>query len=698
MSASYFNMTYSDVVEFAKKYFLMEESDVAETIKTKLTFGTDKYRLVAILGALEPWLDKYKDITEDDLKRKIGRVIFKKLNYSSFNEFESPSATRTRLYSLFEATTKKGINPYEILYVTVLTQGELFLNDYGYFDSDKARIGQFDIVFATLKNKLKLEDRKIVSMYERCSSLIYKVNTLKINNNFDTVRAFHLVRRIPYQNALGYKDENIYLFNESEVVEIFRNNPSLFTLTNNRIIEAYKYVAEKATNYILEHRKKGENYRKVDVMHDWILNNSSVLTIKVEEMKKKESALYNELSKYFSKEDTEEILSSLFNNPTNISYINKISAENFFGKVDNYQSNYQKVINLIVENLGEEQAKGYFKNVKTIYGVNSAKLEKLFINIKGLDALQGTNLFQKFISSGDAIVPYLETNKTEDVIEKLKTNKILEPVKLYNMTKREIAQEFYRVFAGKKAEQGFNELERLLNINYENECLIKSLNDIYKNIDMLAELFGVKEVDEYDRHIRASVPQIKNDIELQGKIVNLGDKILGLLHLYAGKVRDVYKKYEPDEIDLAMKKYEDDIKMLRQEADDYIAQNMVEAKKHYKNPEELAETFKANTADKIKLSSSPRQQIKGFVKKFGKDLLKPVTTSLMRMEEQVFQPSLFDFGLLQEEDSSYVCDVQFPSATDEKYAKFLKRIKKQYGEVAKIVKSLGNKDDEIIIR
>ena len=139
MAPNFLDMNYHDIVDFAKKYFLMEESDVRQALINKITSTGDRYRLVAILGALKPSFELFVNETEDDLKRKIGRVIFSKLNYKNFDANETSIGTRKRLFSLFDATTKKGINPYEIVYVTVLTQGELFLNDEWTNDEFKAR-------------------------------------------------------------------------------------------------------------------------------------------------------------------------------------------------------------------------------------------------------------------------------------------------------------------------------------------------------------------------------------------------------------------------------------------------------------------------------------------------------------------------------------------------------------------------------
>ena len=698
MAPNFLDMNYHDIVDFAKKYFLMEESDVRQALTNKITSTGDRYRLVAILGALKPSFELFVNETEDDLKRKIGRVIFSKLNYKNFDSNETSIGTRKRLFSLFDATTKKGINPYEIVYVTVLTQGELFLNDDGTYDQFKASYSSFNVVFSAIKDKFRIdnreiENRKIASMYERCSSLIYKVNTMKVEDNYKTLSNLCLVRKLP--NDSDKKYEYIYLFNQSEVVEIFRNNPSLFTLTSGRIFSAFKYIAEKAKNYIENEYKKGNKLRKIDVLHDWIMNNSSVLTIKVEEMKRKENALRNELLNFYDENEVNGVISSLFNNPTNIAYVNKITEDNFFGKASGGRRNYQNVIRTIIKHIGKDEALNYFKNTKTIYGVEYNKLDELLANLKLMDSTQGNNLVQKFISSGDALVPFLETSKITDIIEKLKANKILEPIKLYNMTKREIAQEFYNVFAGEDAENGFNELERLLNINYKNECLVESLQDIYKNIDELIDLFGLKDKDIYDRHNHSNMPMIKNDVALQEKITNLGNIILGKLQIYAGKVRDTYNKYEPEEVGLAMQDYEDSVKKLKAEADSFVKTNIDSARKHYRNPDELADTFRANTASKLNISNTPSHQVRAFTKKLGTELLKPMSNELLK--GKAYQPSLFDYGLAEENEAN-VYDIVLPEDDDAKFTEFLKRIKKQYKEIVKVVKSIDDKSDEIIIR
>ena len=655
--------TKTDLYAFAKKYFNLLPDEVDAFIRSNSNKTKDIYRrLDSVLTALEKYLDSYSSVVSIDHKKKVGRVIFQKLNFKSFNE--DCERSYQRINSLFHDMTARGINPYEMLYSAVLTNGEVFLDEDGNFSKLKEENEQFNSVFPTIAKTLGVEDKKVISMYERCSSLIYKADKTKVKKNYELLKNF--------------KTKQGQLFNNIEVVDIFINNPSLFTLSPKSVELAYNHIVNRASIYIYDHYEKtGEKLSLKETLRNWISKNSSLLSINVAEIKRKENALTNCFKSYYKEEEADEIIFNLFYNPTNLACVNKISKENFFG----VSFNYWNVVGLIHDYLGEELSFEALKKARQIYGVNAQKLKSLFIDLHKAGVEK-----EKVAGKLDAIVLYFDKFSNAEIVGKIKNNNILLPIKLYNMTKREIAQKFYEVFAGKNNEEMFDKFLTLLHLNYRHEELAEYSDEVTKEIDELIDLFGLRE--KRDLH------EILKNRDNRVKIATKSEVLMGKIYTYIGNMCALYNNESGEEIDEITKKFESDVKNLYESIETSFQKGIAKAKTIYRNPEELYETFKENSVHKIDLNNLPRKRLDGIVKKFDDELLKPLSTALTEnqfLQGNSYQMSIFDLQDVEDKTVNLPC-----SSTDSEISKFMEKRKKDFKQMARIM-NCYSKAEEIRI-
>ena len=195
----------------------------------------DENYLSAILTSVEPFFKRYLTQTSVELRRKIGRVAFEKLNNANFLQ-ESVTQLKIRLTEFFNLTSDYGINPYEIFYASVIASAHNFYNREENFSSYKQKVGNFTAVSRAIEKQLGLSREKVAKMYERCSSLAYRVDTEKVADNFDTLL------------KLGYRGESVLSY--VDIKEILRNNPSLYTCGAGQIRNAYVYLVHKAELFV----------------------------------------------------------------------------------------------------------------------------------------------------------------------------------------------------------------------------------------------------------------------------------------------------------------------------------------------------------------------------------------------------------------------------------------------------------------
>ena len=579
----------SEIVRMAKTYFAMSEDEIESALmKAKKKKDFSESYLYSILISAEPYFSRYLEDTPVDLQRKIGRVAFDGLNYSTFRLYETPQDTRYRLTEFFAMTSSYGINPYKIFYSTVISKAHLFYNREGKYSIYKHETSNFEVVSNAIEEQLGIDKAKVAKMYERCSSLSYKVDIEKIEKNY------RAIRRLSYNSAS--------IFNNIEVKEILRNNPTLYSCS--QIESAFNYLKKKAEIY----KAKNNDKRCVeDILNSWIKNNSSSLAINVEGMKSKERALYNFLTTIASKDKVASVIYSIFDNPTSISTINKISSDTFFK-----HENYEKVIKTLIYFLDAPSKEkyplntfNYLKNSKLVYSIDYKRLKGFLDKVKNCDIQDKTNLMQRFVEKGDAIYSYFDKYTDDEILEKLRTDKILFRIKLYNMTKSMIAHKFYEVFSDNPDEK-FNYLNDLLCENYNLEIICSHINKATSYIDIL-----------------------KKVLNRNGNVLPFAKEIEENALSFLGVYFQYEEKYIKVDFDEAMKLFMTKVDNVKKEIDTLYENGVDDAKKRYDSVDALYRTFKENTENKLSKNNNPvlrREEFKKDLQEVVKALEKEVET------------------------------------------------------------------------
>lgn len=579
----------SEIVRMAKTYFAMSEDEIESALmKAKKKKDFSESYLYSILISAEPYFSRYLEDTSVDLQRKIGRVAFDGLNYSTFRLYETPQDTRYRLTEFFAMTSSYGINPYKIFYSTVISKAHLFYNREGKYSIYKHETSNFEVVSNAIEEQLGIDKAKVAKMYERCSSLYYKVDIEKIEKNY------RAIRRLSYNSAS--------IFNNIEVKEILRNNPTLYSCS--QIESAFNYLKKKAEIY----KAKNNDKRCVeDILNSWIKNNSSSLAINVEGMKSKERALYNFLTTIASNDKVASVIYSIFDNPTSISTINKISSDTFFK-----HENYMKVIKTLIYFLDAPSKEkyplntfNYLKNSKLVYSIDYKRLKGFLDKVKNCDIQDKTNLMQRFVEKGDAIYSYFDKYTDDEILEKLRTDKILFRIKLYNMTKSMIAHKFYEVFSNNPDEK-FNYLNDLLCENYNLEIICSHINKATSYIDIL-----------------------KKVLNRNGNVLPFAKEIEENALSFLGVYFQYEEKYIKVDFGEAMEMFMTKVDDAKKEIDTLYENGVDDAKKRYDSVDALYRTFKENTENKLSKNNNPvlrREEFKKDLQEVVKALEKEVET------------------------------------------------------------------------
>lgn len=579
----------SEIVRMAKTYFAMSEDEIESALmKAKKKKDFSESYLYSILISAEPYFSRYLEDTPVDLQRKIGRVAFDGLNYSTFRLYETPQDTRYRLTEFFAMTSSYGINPYKIFYSTVISKAHLFYNREGKYSIYKHETSNFEVVSNAIEEQLGIDKAKVAKMYERCSSLSYKVDIEKIEKNY------RAIRRLSYNSAS--------IFNNIEVKEILRNNPTLYSCS--QIESAFNYLKKKAEIY----KAKNNDKRCVkDILNSWIKNNSSSLAINVEGMKSKERALYNFLTTIASNDKVASVIYSIFDNPTSISTINKISSDTFFK-----HENYMKVIKTLIYFLDAPSKEkyplntfNYLKNSKLVYSIDYKRLKGFLDKVKNCDIQDKTNLMQRFVEKGDAIYSYFDKYTDDEILEKLRTDKILFRIKLYNMTKSMIAHKFYEVFSNNPDEK-FNYLNDLLCENYNLEIICSHINKATSYIDIL-----------------------KKVLNRNGNVLPFAKEIEENALSFLGVYFQYEEKYIKVDFGEAMEMFMTKVDDAKKEIDTLYENGVDDAKKRYDSVDALYRTFKENTENKLSKNNNPvlrREEFKKDLQEVVKALEKEVET------------------------------------------------------------------------
>ena len=353
-------MTRAEIYEIAKKFFSMSQTEtdkyldrfvvkerpsavhidfapnvsreereryMAENLRP-VARREDNIRVQYILKLVEKYCEPFIEKSDEKLRRKVGKVILANLNYLTFGD-EPARETYSRLDYLFKCIVEYKINPYKIIYCSVLTDGNVRVdfenNQKGY---DKNR--DFQYIYNALKKTLKLTDEETIGLFEKCSTLISKVSADRIPKVYDFV----------YSLNVGKDECYARLFEEHEVAEILKINPSLFTVSREKMLSALRYVERKVEQQLENgellplHANKTLNYvaNKRQLLRNWIKNNTSLLSINADGMRAKEhfinTQVYPNVHKAYKAEFSKS-LRTAFSDRITMALVSQVPIEKF---------------------------------------------------------------------------------------------------------------------------------------------------------------------------------------------------------------------------------------------------------------------------------------------------------------------------------------------------------------------------------
>lgn len=424
-------MDSQQICSYAELLFELPSKEVEEALRTKFISDKDRDRLSAILKAVEQSCLKYNAQCDTALLQRAGRVIFKELDYSKFADDETPARTEYRLKALFTQASKiRDINPYKIIYCQVLTDGNL-RNDHEqkvkYEDASRL----VENIYEELKLNLGLSDKETCEMFEKCSTLISKISTYKIAEIYNLLEKKLII--FDRETNKGY-----HFFEEDEVREILKTNPSLFTSSSAKILEAFDYIKTKASKIVKPSETTSRFAAEYDILIDWIKDNSSLLSINASKMKDKED-LFDAISREQGTE-LSQAFNGLLGSSTNIAILNDIPYEKI-------AQNLRKNIETLKTIFPIDLVANYIERNPYVLGFNSNKFEKLLLSLAEEDKRKpDQNLVQTFFAAGKSIFDGSSEFSTERVLLKLKKGDYAKPLDLDNMTIPQKISKFVEIF------------------------------------------------------------------------------------------------------------------------------------------------------------------------------------------------------------------------------------------------------------
>ncbi len=421
------------IKEAFKKYFVIDEEEFSSYIDKFQTTSSLK-RLYEIMNAIVPYCDKYLNQTDDKLKRKVGHVLLSRLDYSSFGDADEHE-TFKRLDRLFSDTTKRNINPYKIIYCSVLTDGNL-KNDYEENTKYPTEMRNFVRIYNALQEALKLSEQEAADMFEKCSTLISKVYANRIPDIYNCMRDLTV-----YGNHHSFR-----IFNEKEVREILKINPSLFTISNEKLLSAYAFVKECSKTLANQPHKRYYDDKEMDflysqalVLRQWLKNNSTLLSMNAEIMQSK----YDYLMKNFganTEHNFAKQIDTYFHNPVTLSIINQMP----FNEIKNNAVRNVSMLELLTS---KENIDKYLLDNPHFLAMPVEKINEILTEIRLLDETNDdVNFLQTFLDSGKSLFKSTNNINVEDVLNKVKTKTALPKIDVENINGVELLDKFCEVF------------------------------------------------------------------------------------------------------------------------------------------------------------------------------------------------------------------------------------------------------------
>ena len=551
MTLSEVDMDSQQICSYAELLFELPLKEVEETLRTKFISDKDRDRLSAILKAVEQSCLKYNAQCDTALLQRAGRVIFKELDYSKFAADETPARTEYRLKTLFTQASKiRDINPYKIIYCQVLTDGNL-RNDHEqkvkYEDASRL----VENIYEELKLNLGLSDKETCEMFEKCSTLISKISTYKIAEIYNLLEKKLII--FDRETNKGY-----HFFEEDEVREILKTNPSLFTSSSAKILEAFDYLKTKAAKIAKPNETTSRFVAEYDILIDWLKDNSSLLSINASKMKDKED-LFDAINREQGT-NLSQAFNGLLGSSTNIAILNDIPYEKI-------AQNLRKNIETLKTIFPIDLVANYIERNPYVLGFNSNKFEKLLLSLAEEDKRKpDQNLVQTFFAAGKSIFDGSSEFSTERVLLKLKKGDYAKPLDLDNMTIPQKISKFVEIFLNgdRSVERRISELiwekenkdkngERILRAKiYEVGQDISRLpsvlkSDLFSIVDRKRKIYQLVEDIRSIQSMRLKLAASTNLLEVNKIEKQNAQDVVNLVKLiydaYEEKVEQVEKKY-----------------------------------------------------------------------------------------------------------------------------------------------------------
>ena len=611
-----------EVVEQLQKHFGLSESYIQQQLDTKIRSTRDRERLVAILQAVGPACEQFAGkidaegnlLVNEKLKNKVGKLLLSRLDYDSFSDEESPRATYYRLRTegdgFFGQTTEMGINPYKIIYATVLTNANLRDDYQNGVKDDRCEARQFLAIYHTLRSTLRLSREETNELFEKCSSLASKCYSTNISAIYqellgltivssEEARGSYLFRTVHTENDFLPREKRVSV----EIENILKVNPSLFMAKPERLKKAFAYVCTRVPKEQIEEvyqRALVENPQttmtrfdaKVQILRSWIKDNSTLLTMNVSDMKKKESLLlgiFNQMPPE-KQEVYRGAFRSMINNPVSLSILSgmKLSDMAKIDATDHIIKNYAaENIALLESYTTPEKVAKYIKENHYFLAMSTSKLSYLLQLISDHDKENPDNAkLEVFLKFGKTLFASNVEFNPDEIFAKLNNLELLNDLDVDKMSDAQRLSKFVELFFDgnmqveneivalirqKHAREKAGESEvrraiRLLGKNTDWRSVVKDKQSILRLTTEIGNLhlsrFKLADTAEYDR---SSVGYFSTREEKRN-----ADRIEGLLttlrDAYEKKRFNVGKKFTNVE-----KLFNYTMMYLEQEFDDHLA-------------------------------------------------------------------------------------------------------------------------------
>lgn len=503
-------MTREEMFDNLRKYFALSDNEIGLAIanlKNRKESRLEQLGLYKVLTTVFPYFDKFVEKTDEKLKRKVGKMLLSKVNYAQMLEKESQYDLVNRLHNLFYQTSSLGVNTYKIMYVSVLTDGNMVRDkDDGtkYFDNTR----DFENIYKSLRSTLGLSAKETVEIFEKCSTLISKGYAYKFP---------HVKNKLL---SLGIYNEygGSSVFSDEEVKEILKINPSLFVMSTDRIQEAFDYLQVKLKDVFKEEylALPDEERRDFPFFHFKLIetrkllkNNSSLLTLNPYAMYSKEKFLKN-LDKSRGDERYFNTFAGYFKDPINLYILGQIP----YDKITKNASTNLTSLDVFL-NGDSETATKYLQMNPYVVGMNSTDFRVLLAELVQLNKDQPEQKYsEKFIKFGKTLFASNLDFKVKDIIDKLVHNNVMQDIIVDELTERECLHRFIEIFMDEKYQYEIeietllkNKQERIARGETELRRKIRKVGEDIRNLPSILK-------DENQKHRQTILTLAKNIDEL----------------------------------------------------------------------------------------------------------------------------------------------------------------------------------------